>query len=64
MSLHKDMYSMFTALFIRSQTVDISWQMEEQIVEYLCNGMLLRKKKKWTTDIWSNLEKCQNHYAK
>ena len=55
MSLHEDMYSMFTALFIRSQTVDISWQMEEQIVEYLCNGMLLSKKKKWTTDIWSNL---------
>lgn len=26
-------------------------------MEYVCNGILLSKKEKWTTDIWSNMEK-------
>lgn len=41
--------------------MSINWQMDGQIL--LEHEMLLRNKKKWTTETYNNIDNSQKHYA-
>lgn len=46
----------------KSQTFTNKW-MDNQVVIYLCNGVLLSNQRKQTMDTYNTMEESQNNYA-